>query len=151
MLNGNEKLEEQARWLDALLKNNPQNWTIVAIHQPCYATGTDRDNPDIRKLFVPVFDKYSVALVLQGHDHNYGRTYKLRNGKRVADTDNGTVYIVSVRGTKMYPKNKQNQHLMVKIESGRQLFQVIRVNENVLHYESFNALGVLYDSFELGK
>ena len=151
MLNGNEKLDEQAEWLEGVLAQEPQRWTIAAIHQPYYSTGKRRDNPDLRKLFIPLFDRYTVDLVLQGHDHTYGRTYKLRNGARVADNKKGTVYVVSVSGPKVYPFNKRYKDLMAKSGSGRQLFQVISVEKNRLRYEAFNAVGELYDSFELAK
>ncbi len=151
MLNGNEKLKEQAEWLDTILAEKPQRWTIVAIHQPFYSTAKDRDNPHLRKLFIPIFDKYSVDLVLQGHDHTYGRTYKLRNGTKVDDNAKGTVYVVSVSGPKMYSINPLYEDIMVKIGTDRQLFQVINVNNNRLIYESFTAIGELYDSFELNK
>ena len=151
MLNGNEKLEEQAKWLDSILNRNPQRWTIVAIHQPFYSTGRKRDNPHLRKLFLPVFEEYSVDLVLQGHDHTYGRTHKLREGMKVADDAEGTVYVVSVSGTKVYPINQRYEDLMAKMGAGRQLFQVISVDNDYLLYESFNAMGELYDSFELNK
>ncbi len=151
MLNGNEKLEEQAKWLDQDLSANPQPWTIAAIHQPIYSTGRKRDNKFFQELFVPLFDKYSVDLVLEGHDHNYGRSYKLRNEIRVGDKEKGTVYVVSVSGPKAYSISKQNEHLMAKSGTGRQLFQVISVNGDRLRYKSFNALGELFDSFELTK
>jgi hypothetical protein len=151
MLNGNEKLEEQAKWLDTILSRNTQSWTIAAIHQPMYSTGKNRNNSLIQNLFIPVFDKYSVDLVLQGHDHTYSRTYKLRNGIRVANDKNGTVYIISVSGPKSYSINKQYENIMAKLVTGRQLFQVISIDKNRLKYESFDALGELHDSFELKK
>ena len=151
MLNGNEKLQEQAEWLDRVLSQNSQDWTIAAIHQPVYSTARKRDNTLLQDLFVPIFDKYSVDLVLQGHDHTYSRTFKLRNGKRVEDNESETVYVISVSGPKNYSVNKRYEHLMEKMETGRQLFQVISVNKNRLQYESYNALGELYDSFELKK
>ena len=151
MLNGNEKLEEQTIWLDSILAQEPQRWTIVSIHQPFYSTGANRNNPHLRELFIPIFDKYSVDLVLQGHDHTYGRTYKLRNGAKVDDEEKGTVYIVSVCGPKVYTVNKRFEDLMVRISTGRQLYQVISLDENLLKYESFTATGELYDSFELHK
>ena len=151
MLNGNEKLDEQARWLRSVLSENPQPWTIVAIHQPLYSGARNRDNFRSQKLFCPIFDQYSVDLVLQGHDHIYSRTCKLRNGRRAADDEKGTVYVVSVSGSKAYGIDNRYGKLMVKAETGRQLFQVIRVDEHRLRYESFNALGESYDSFELKK
>lgn len=151
MLNGNEKLEEQAEWLESILAENAQRWTIVAIHQPFYSTGKKRDNPYLRELFIPIFDKYSVDLVLQGHDHTYGRTFKLRDSTIAEGRKKGTVYVVSVSGTKVYSLNSRFEEFMAKMGTGRQLFQVISVDKNRLLYESFNALGELFDSFELKK
>jgi hypothetical protein len=151
MLDGNQKLQEQAEWLDDILAENPQTWTVAAIHQPFYSTAKNRDNPRLRELFIPIFDKYSVDLVLQGHDHTYGRTFKLRNGRKVTDNEKGTVYVVSVSGPKIYSMNPNFEDLMAKMGTGRQLFQVINVNNNRLKYQSFTATGERYDSFELEK
>ena len=151
MLNGNEKLEEQAAWLDSILAENPQRWTIAAIHQPFYSTGRNRDNPHLRELFIPVFDKYSVDLVLQGHDHTYGRTFKLRESAIAQGRQRGTVYVVSVSGTKVYSLNQRYEEFMALMGTGRQLFQVISVDKKRLRYESFNALGESFDTFELKK
>lgn len=151
VLDGRVKLEQQAAWLDSILSINPQRWTVVSMHQPLYSTGKDRDNPRHQELFIPIFDKYSIDVVLQGHDHNYGRTFKLRNGEKVADDERGTVYVVSVSGTKAYSLNPDYMPLMAKISNGRQLFQVLSIDDNRLKFEAFNALGELYDSFELTK
>ena len=151
MLNGNEGLEDQAKWLKKVLENNPRRWTVVSIHQPFYSTGEDRDNPYNRQLFVKLFDKYNVDLVLQGHDHTYGRSYKLRNGARVGDNEKGTVYVVSVSGPKTYDVSKRFESILAKSGTNRQLFQVIGVEADILKYESYTATGELYDSFELSK
>jgi len=151
MLNGTEKLEEQAKWLGKLLAKDPQRWTIVCIHQPFYSTGEDRDNPYNRMLFTKIFDKYNVDLLLQGHDHTYGRTYKLRNNAKVGDNEQGTVYVVSVSGPKQYEPNKRYADLMAKMGTNTMLFQVISVDNDHLKYEAFTAAGELYDSFELKK
>jgi hypothetical protein len=47
--------------------------------------------------------------------------------------------------------NDNFKDLMVKIGTGRQLFQVIKINKSSLIYESFTTTGQLYDSFELIK
>ncbi len=148
MLNGNERLAEQAHWLADVLADNPQPWTIVAIHQPIYSTGKYRNKPQLQSLFVPIFDQYRVDLVLQGHDHTYGRSARLKNGVR---DETGTVYVVSVSGPKSYPFNPRYRDLMAASGTGRQLFQVIRVTPERLRYESVDAAGTRYDAFELEK
>ncbi len=151
MLNGNEKFVEQANWLDKVLTENTQTWTVVGIHQPFYSSGRHRKNSRLRDLLIPILDKHAVDLVLQGHDHIYCRSYKLRNGKRVAPGKKGTVYVVSICGPKFYDATANADGLMAKIETGRQLFQLIHVGPDRLLFESFDAMGVKHDSFSLQK
>ena len=46
--------------------------------------------------------KYHVDVALQGHDHAYLRTYPMKAGKPVESPADGTIYLVSVSGTKFY-------------------------------------------------
>ncbi len=151
MLNGNEKLEEQAIWLDSILSENSQSWTIVGIHQPIYSTAKFRNDSKQQALLVPVFDKHSVDLVLQGHDHTYSRTYKMKAGSRVGENEKGTVYVISVSGPKFYPVKTHCKGIMAKLETGKQLFQVIQIDHDRLIYESFDVTGDLHDSFKIKK
>ena len=151
MLNGNEKLKEQAQWLESVLANNKNKWSVIAIHQPFYSTGKDRDEPELRRIFLPIIDKYAVDLVLQGHDHTYGRTYKLRNGTIVKNKEKGTVFVVSVSGPKFYEINEKHRHLMKKLATDLQLFQVITVKKDVLTFEARTVTGEPFDSFRLTK
>ena len=67
---------------------NPNiKWMIVYLHKPMYTSpntcgssscsNTGSENTNIRNGFGPMFAQYGVDLVLQGHVHNYQRTYKL--------------------------------------------------------------------------
>jgi len=65
--------------------NNPDiKWIIVTMHYPFYSspnTCKESDcagNAESRELFHPLFDKYGVDLVLQGHVHNYQRSFPLK-------------------------------------------------------------------------
>lgn len=151
MLNGNELLEEQAEWLEKILERDPQAWTIAAIHQPIYSTGRRGRDQRRQELFVPVFDRFSVDLVLQGHEHNYARTKPLFNGQEAHGQNRGTVYVTSVSGPKTYAVNSRYDRLMNTTGTGLQLFHVIRVDQNTLTCEGFDAAGNRYDSFELKK
>jgi len=146
-----DKLEEQAAWIEKLLANNPNKWTVVSFHHPFYSAGRDRDDDETRKAFLAIFDKYSVDLVLTGHDHAYARSYKLKNGEIVSKNGKGTVYVVSVSGPKMYSVNTNYNKIMAKTGGNVQLYQVIGVDGKNLKYESYTATGQLYDSFELKK
>jgi 3',5'-cyclic AMP phosphodiesterase CpdA len=148
VLNSNERQREQAAWLDALLAENPNRWTVVTHHHPIFSAARDRDNPELRSLWQPIYDKHKVDIVLTGHDHTYARS-NLQTGANVQAGAAGTVYVVSVSGPKMYDLTRADW--MQRAAEDTQLFQKIRIDGDRLRYESYTARGVLYDAFELLK
>ncbi|MEN4902404.1 metallophosphoesterase family protein [Luteimonas sp. TWI1437] len=132
----------QAQWLDRVLADNPHRWSVVQIHQPLYALRADRDYASLRAHLAPVLRRHRVDLVLQGHDHGYGRRALDANG----DTPQ---LLVSVAGAKQYRLGPQALATMAPIAEDTQLFQVLRVDGPVLRYEARTATGRLYDAFEL--
>jgi predicted MPP superfamily phosphohydrolase len=65
--------------------NNPNiKWIIVNLHYPFYSSPNkcgDSDcagNEELSQTYHPLFDKYGVDLVLQGHVHNYQRSFPLK-------------------------------------------------------------------------
>jgi hypothetical protein len=120
-------------------------------HHPAYSSKPERDNPGIREQWTPLFDKYHVDMALQGHDHAYLRTYPMKDQKKVETTAEGTVYIVSVSGTKFYEQDPREY-----IEFGMtnvSTFQVldIQISGNRLVYRSYDADGKLRDNLIIEK
>jgi hypothetical protein len=151
-LDSNALTEEQTPWLESVLADNPNRWTILTFHHPIHSTAAKRDNPRIRQRWMPLVDKYKVDLVLQGHDHTYGRTHPLEAGTIVTPGQpGGTVYVVSVSGPKMYEISTNSQTLMPRRAEDTQFHQVITVDNDKLQYESRTAAGQLYDAFTLTK
>jgi hypothetical protein len=159
-LNSNEKIKEQAAWMEKVLDGSHATWVICTFHHPIFSTAKDRDNAALREAWKPIFDRYRVDLVLQGHDHSYGRTaligaevpLTLENvptGLNRMDGHDGTVYVVSVSGPKMY--NLQDQPVMQRSAEDTQLFQVIHIDGKQLKFEARTAIGDLYDGFLLTK
>lgn len=155
-LNSNTSLDIQAKWLESTLAANEEKWVVCTFHHPVFSTGGDRDNPELRRLWKPILDKHRVDLVLQGHDHTYGRTglktpviKNIAEGATHVDAETGTVYVVSVSGPKMYPL--QHHDFMKKQLANTQLYQIIRIEGDKLHYEARTAVGSVYDAFELAK
>jgi 3',5'-cyclic AMP phosphodiesterase CpdA len=152
-LNSNEGQREQAEWLDRILADNPQTWTVVAFHHPIYSPAVRRDNAELRALWQPVFDRHKVDLVMQGHDHTYARTgLQSSDAGETADVTPaapGTVYVVSVAGPKQYAL--EHEPWMHRAGEEVQLYQIITVDGDVLRYEARTATGQPYDAFELHK
>lgn len=132
--------QRQASWLDAALEKTKATWKFVMFHHPIYSSAPKRDNPLLRQHWVPVFDKHRVDMVLQGHDHAYLRTYPMRANRRVEGNEPGTVYVVSVSGTKYYEQVEHDytergftnistyQTLDFQIRDGRLLYRALDIN-----------------------
>ena len=133
----------QAAWLDGVLAGNPGEWAIVAIHQPMFSPRQDRDNALLREHILPVLERHRVDLVLQGHDHVYGRRGGLAAGQGTPQ------YVVSVAGAKQYRLSPRARATMAPVAEDTQLFQVVRIADGVLEYEARTATGRLYDAFAL--
>jgi hypothetical protein len=131
----------QADWLDAVLAANPHRWSIVLTHQPFFSPRDGRDNALLRENLLPALRKHRVDLVLQGHDHVYGR----RNAGEAATP----VFVVSVAGAKQYRLSDEARASMRPVAEDTQLFQVLRFDGDRLRYEARTATGRLYDAFEL--
>jgi hypothetical protein len=151
-------LNTQTAWLDSVLSNSSQRWTVVTYHHPMFSSGEGRDNPELRDRWLPLFDEHRVDLVLQGHDHTYarGRAQNLAQGVNARSPAGGTVYVNSVSGAKMYaiqPDRWDNYDAvdMDRAAENTQLFQVIRVDGDRLLFRAYTVTGELYDAFELTK
>ena len=158
-LNTNKDLDKQLPWLENVLSDNPNKWTVVTYHHPLYSASAGRNNRELRNKLKPIFDRYNVDLSLQGHDHSYarGRVTPMEENKMdgVNKRDvTGTVYVVSVSGGKMYGLGDGWDDFGAKRDRGAentQLFQLITVDGDKLSYESYTATGELYDAFDLIK
>ena len=160
-LNSNEDLDAQAEWLDRILSDNDQRWTVITHHHPTFSSGLDRDNEELRAAWKPIYDRHGVDLVLQGHDHTYARgrtdasSGNTATGVNRRDDETGTVYVVSVSGRKMYEfKSERWDDYPASLDrraENTQLFQVIRVDGGTMSYQAFTAIGELYDAFDLIK
>jgi hypothetical protein len=68
--------------LKAASQNPSINWIIVTFHKPIYTSPNACSSCDpsstLRNTYHPMFDQYGVDLVLQGHVHNYQRTFPLK-------------------------------------------------------------------------
>lgn len=146
-LQSDEKARLQADWMREILADNPNKWTIAFHHHPMFSVSLGRDNPPLRNYWQPVYEEFGVDLVLQGHDHTYGRGHDI--GVAADPEASGPMYVVSVAGPKMYLVSEQAEQSMNRNAEDVQLFQVIDFTADTLAYRSFTVTGELYDAFDL--
>ena len=54
-------------------------WIIVSYHKPSIVSDSDHGPlTDFRDIYHPLFDQYHVNVVLNGHNHNYSRSFPLK-------------------------------------------------------------------------
>lgn len=146
VLNSNLAIKYQATWLEGILSDNPNKWTVIAFHHPIFSAAKGRNNKKLARHWKPIFEKRGVDLVLQGHDHVYMR---LRDGCVDGIDCRGPVYITSVSGPKMYRLDSRHWH--DRAGENTQLFQVISISGHRLQYQSITVTGEVYDAFDLVK
>lgn len=139
----------QAGWLEEVLSRRDYRWVFVSHHHPIHSVSQGRDNPRLREYWMPLYQQYGVDMVLQGHDHTYGRGTNIPEGATMVDEELGTVYVVSVAGPKMYFVSDIARERMQRLGEDVQLYQHIEVEVDRIHFESRTVTGNLYDAFDL--
>jgi hypothetical protein len=68
--------DEQLAWLESdLQQSQAMPFRVAFFHRPPYSAGGEHGSYlPARQVFVPLFERYNVQLVLNGHEHDYERT-----------------------------------------------------------------------------
>lgn len=141
-------LIKEGAWLKTDMEKSDKPWKIVALHRGPY--GATYDSSTVRDILTPVFDKVGINLVLQGHDHNYVRTYPINNKKKTS-IKNGVVYITAnTGGVKFYPQ-KLRSWQAVDLQPYAQMFVAVTVDKTTLKLQAFDVNNVLRDEISLNK
>lgn len=91
----------QYQWLEQELQHNFNRthtpWLIVSFHSPFYTTFEGHVNESqamrMKASMEPLFNKYGVNLVVNGHDHAYMRTKSLAVNATVDPTGKAPIYL----------------------------------------------------------
>ncbi|MFA6296717.1 MAG: metallophosphoesterase [Patescibacteria group bacterium] len=86
----------QYNWLVNDLSANQNKEIIVWFHEPAYSSGHHGPNATVHDYLIPLFEQYGVAVVFNGHDHIYERTYPIY--QNAVNYNNGIVYVVTGGG-----------------------------------------------------
>jgi len=85
----------QQQWLESDLAASSSFWKFVYFHDPPYSSGPHGSNLDARNSLSPLFEKYGVDVVFNGHDHDYERTGPMLDFEAEGK---GVVYVVTGGG-----------------------------------------------------
>ena len=157
------EFETQAEWLDGVLGASDAKWKLVTMHHPLFELlqrSYQESGPERREIFLPLLERHGVDMVLQGHDHSYGRgaTFTSRAPSASRRGDLRTVFVTSSSGAKMYEVDdgawaQFDEHGVVlqRAAENTPFFQVISIDGDSLTYQARTSTGRLYDAFRLDK
>ena len=159
VLNSTDFLEKQTEYIKDKLSNSDAKWKIVTCHHSIFSPAKGRDFEYARKNWKPLFDQYSVDLVLNGHDHTYARGHVPVITADLNKSSNfNTLYVTSVSGPKQYKLGleqikgyKADGYQADKLGEQTQFFQVISIENDQLIYKAYTVLGEEYDKAVITK
>ena len=150
---------EQYLWLEAQLRASDAKWKFVIHHKPAYSSDendygnswigpTQLGDVNVRSI-VPLYERYGVDIVFNGHIHVYERTFPVREGRAV--NRNGVIYLTTGGGggglenfTPFNPwfsdKKVRTHHLCF-----------VSINGGHLRVQAIDDQGRLFDHFEIRK
>ncbi len=131
-------------WLRSTLGQSSAPFTIVMGHHGVRSVKKDRLNAFVAWGLDPLYKRYQVDLVLQGHDHAFAR-----DGEESQENTNRPIYITQTSSAKTYEVSDPNKH--IKSLSGERLYSRFRITMDTLYYETYREDHTLFDSFQLPK
>ncbi|HEX2305998.1 MAG TPA: metallophosphoesterase, partial [Nitrososphaeraceae archaeon] len=146
--------------------NNPDiKWIIVSLHRPIYTSpSASAPSTSFRDPYHPLFDQYGVDLVLQGHNHNYQRTFPLNyNPSKPSDpivtstnsndykNPNGAIFtIVGTGGVNLHSVSGKTSFTAYQQDSKFGILNM-HFSDNKLNGEFFTNEGAILDHFSISK
>ena len=162
---------EQYTWLEKDLEQASKNpeivWKIVFMHKHIYASRTMQVRassvPGLREILQPLFHKYGVDLVLQGHIHVYERTYPISsvdygeedrpsNSLNVYRDPKGQIYITSGgAGAMLFNFTNRLYPWSAFRASVHHVLQISIFTNGILHLRAIALNGTVFDEIRIIK
>lgn len=137
-LNSTYMDKRQLEWLENELAKDKAKWKIAFFHHPPYSSGKRHGSEDeIRVALEPLFLKYSVDVVLTGHEHFYERIKPQK----------GIYYFVTGAGGEVRKNNvKKNSPLTEKAFDTDLSFMLIEIAGDEMYFQVISRTRQTVDS-----
>jgi predicted MPP superfamily phosphohydrolase len=129
--------ERQLAWAEQELSRSQDDWKIAYFHHPIYSSaGRHGSDTELRVILEPLFVKYGVDIVFQGHDHAYERVKPQK----------GITYFVSGAGGQLREGDIDPTDITAAEFDQDRSFMVIEVMGDEMRFESVARTGRVVDS-----
>lgn len=159
VLNSEEPINsssEEVMWLRDDLAQTEADFKIAFIHRPPYSSsrhgksaeeGDESEILSIREFIVPILEEYGVDVVFTGHEHNYERTYPIREGNI---NNNGVIYVITGGGgAPLYDREIEFPASYTFVKTYH--YVVAKKKGNYIKIKAVDINGETIDSFEVRK
>lgn len=128
---------QQLAWLETSLQTAREDWKICYFHHPLYSNAARHGSSvDLRLLLEPLFIKYGVDVVFQGHDHVYERL----------QPQNGIHYFVSGSAGQLRRGNMRPRGQTAAYFDQDHSFMLVEVAGDELYFQTISRAGRSVDS-----
>ena len=161
LLDSNRRVDpesEQYKWLEKQMKASDARWKFVCYHHPAYSSDDDygafwkgppAHGVSRMRAMVPLFDRYGVDIVWNGHVHSYERTWPMKAGEVVEE--GGTIYMVTGGGGGgLEVAGPARPSFQNNIRRGHH-WCYIAINGGTLEMKAYDLEGHLFDVLTLRK
>jgi DNA repair exonuclease SbcCD nuclease subunit len=127
-LDSNYMDKKQLEWFENELKSSSSEWKLVYFHHPIYSSGEKHgSNIELRATLEPVFVKYGVDVVLNGHEHFYERIKPQKGINYFIVGSSGQLREGNIGKTELTAKgfDRDNAFMLAEISGDDMFFQVI--------------------------
>jgi len=135
----------QTEWLEQKLeeeKSTPYN--IPVYHIGAYPSETaysHRGSKDVRKFWVPLFEKYGVKVAMEHDNHTFKRTFPIWEGK--VDHERGILYLGD--GSWGVTPLKPKRHWYLQKAAQANCYWLLTASHSEILFEAFNEKGQKID------
>ncbi|MGQ0703614.1 MAG: metallophosphoesterase family protein [Gemmatimonadales bacterium] len=132
---------DQVEWLDKELAASGSEWKIAYFHHPLYTTAGRGPEVEIRKVLEPLFVKYNVNVVFQGHEHIYERL-----------KPQGGIYYFTAGAAAKLRRGDANPGRMTEatFDTDRS-FLMVEITEDALYFQAVSRTGETVDQGALRR
>jgi len=129
---------DQVKWIADELQKSGEKWKIVFFHHPLYSSGkTHGSQVKLREVLEPLFVRYKVSLVLNGHDHIYERI----------KPQNAIQYFVEGSSGQLREGDlRKGSDLTASGNDRDQTFMLMEVDGDALTFNAISRSGAVIDS-----
>lgn len=141
-------------WMNKVLKATKGQWHYTMMHHPVYSVRPSRLNIGERYWLGTFFNRHKFDLILQGHDHGYGRRFAHDPQANnlipsLTPTKYKPMYVVSFASEKSYEVDPNAA--MEKLGNRIRSVQTIEQKGDTLWYKSYTSDLILFDQAVLLK